>query len=135
MLASDENLVFNAVTLPTSYQSSGASVSGSIEIRSYGQFTLIPIYTEGASETGNVCEIEISVSPDGTNWAIYGSYADAGSGQMNATKQYFNIAQSDPTPITFTVMGRWIRFRLKEEGVVTNAGTLSLYLYSRPLGS
>lgn len=130
----EEIKVFSAITLPTTYQSSGASVSDAIECRSFGQYTIIPVYDAGAAETANVCEIEISVSADGTNWSIIGAFADAGSGQMNFTQQFYNIDQAKYEPITFNVMSRYIRFRVKEEGVASNAGTLTMWLYCRPLG-
>ena len=127
--ASDENPIIAGATLSATYQTSGATCV-TAEVRSDDELTLLVKYVEGSAETGNVCEVEVSFSPDGTNWAIYGVWSDGGSGQMAYTQQFFNVPQSTNALIALDgVLARWIRIRLKEEGVASNAGTASVWLY------
>lgn len=126
---SDERKVFSAVALETSYQSSGVTVVSDIEVRSNDKFTLICQYDKGSAETGNVCEVEIAFSADGTNFAIYGQWADGGSGQLAYTPSYFNVAQDQYAVINIEGLGRYMRIRLKEEGVAAVAGTFTGWLY------
>lgn len=131
----DENKILNAIALPTSYQASGVSVSSNIEVRSDDLFCLHVIYAGGSGETNNTCEVEVSFSPDGTNWSVYGDWTDGGSGQNTYENQYWNVAQDTNAMIYIGArnleipLARWMRVRVKEEGVVTNAGTVTVYLY------
>lgn len=124
--AADEYKVFSAKTLTATITD---TVSDSIEIRSDTSFTFLPVYAMGAAETGNNVELEIAFSPDGTNWCINGVWIDPGTGQLTERQYFYNVTELN-LPITITnITGRWMRIRAKEEGVATNAGTLSLYLY------
>jgi hypothetical protein len=131
----DEKLLFNAVALTANYETTGATVSETMEIRSNKNFCLLAQYTPGAAETGNVCELEISFSPDGTNWVVYGDWTDGGSGQNTYELQYFNVAQSVNAMITLShptalmPMAQYMRVRAKEEGVASNVGSLTVHLY------
>lgn len=122
---SDERLVFNASTLTNAYI--GGLGSGDIEIRSNDKFTILGAYAGGAAETANTCELEVSFSPDGTNYCQYGFWSDAATSAFTAVT--FQIAQDTKPMINFEGLGRWMRIRAKETGVAAVAGTLTLYLY------
>lgn len=121
---SDEKAVFNLSTLTSAY--AGGLTSGDIEVRSNDKYTLICTYAGGATETNNTCEIEISFG-DGTNYAQYGFWSAAATSTY--TKQTFQIAQDTGAVINVEALGRNMRIRAKETGVVTNAGSLTIYLY------
>lgn len=132
-LASDENRIMNAVTLSTTYQASG-NTNVSIDARALGNICVLVVYDEGASETSNICEVEVSFSADNTNFAQFGVWADGGSGQMDYTPEFYNVDQGEYSIIAFnedTIQARWMRVRLKEEGVASNAGTATVYVYSK----
>lgn len=126
----DEYKIFDTQTLTATY---AGSVSASVECRSDDKFSILVDYRAGATETSNICEVEISFSPDGTNWAPFGTWSNAT--QSDYTIIYFNVDQradaNDCSIINIESMGRWMRVRLKEEGVVTNAGTATVYLYRK----
>ena len=135
-IPADENKVFNAVTLTASYTAAGQPTnSGAIETRTYGKYCFLPVYTQGAAETSNNVEMEVSFSPDGTNWSLWGVWVDPGTGQLTERTYYYNFSDTIAQPIVIEALGRYIRIRVKEEGVSSNAGTLTLYMYSRPLHS
>ncbi len=126
----------SGAALLTTYQTSGVTVSSDIDVGSFDEFTLFVDYRAGAAETANVCEVEISWSPNGTDYALIDSWADAGSGQMTRTTQYYNVPQradaTDCTIIAITnIQNKFMRVRLKEEGVSSNAGKATVYLFPR----
>lgn len=122
---SDENRIFNADALTNAYASGLGS--GDIEVRSDDKFTIIASYAAGAVETANTCELEISFSPDGTNYAQYGYWGAAATSTFTA--QTFQIAQDTKVILNLESLGRWMRIRAKETGVAANVGNLTLFLY------
>lgn len=121
---SDEHLVFDGVTLTAAYT---GNASSAIEIQSNDKFTIIADYAGGATETSNTCEVEVSFSADGTNWAQYGTWSSAATSTFTAIT--FQVAQDTTVPINIEGLGEWMRIRVKESGVAANFGTLSLTLY------
>lgn len=131
-IPADERKVFDAVTLTDNYT---GNTSGAIETRTYGKFTLIPTYAQGAAESGNTAELEVAFSANGTDWSLWGVWVDPGTGQLTERTYYYNITDVIAQPIVIEALARYIRIRVKEEGVAANAGTFSLYMYSMPLQS
>ena len=82
--ASDEHIVMSTVTLESTYQAVGhaSGTAISVDMRAKGNMMILVVYDEGTSETSNICEVEVAFSQDNTNFAIFGTWADAGSGQM-----------------------------------------------------
>ncbi len=121
---SDEKTIFSASALTNAY--AGGLSSGDIEVRANDKFTLIAVYTGGAAETGNTCEIEVSFG-DGTNYAQYGFWSAAATSTYTA--QTFQIAQDTNAVIGIESLARNMRIRAKESGVASAAGALTLTLY------
>jgi hypothetical protein len=121
---SDETIVFNATTLTNAY---AGNASAALEVRSYDKFTILAVYAGGAAETGNTCEIEVSFSADGTNYSQYGYWSAAATSTFTA--QTFQAAQDTNVVLNLEGLGRWMKIRVKETGVSSVFGTLSLTLY------
>ncbi len=125
----------SGATLTASYESSGVTVSSAIDVGSFDEFTLFVDYRAGAAETGNVCEVEVSFSPDATSWAVFDAWVNT-SGQNAREIQYYNVPQRadalDCTIISINnIQCKFMRVRLKEEGVSSNAGKATVYLFPK----
>jgi len=123
--AADIRTVFDAVTLTDTY---AGNTSDGIEVRSWDKFTVLAWYAAGSQESGNTCEVEVSFSPDGSNYAEYGVWSNENPSVF--LEKPFQIKQDKNRPISFESMGGMMRIRVKETGVTTNTGTLSLFLYT-----
>lgn len=125
----------SGATLTASYETSGVTVSSAIDVGSFDEFTLFVDYRAGSAESGNVCEVEISFSPNATDWAVFDAWINT-SGQNAREIQYYNVPQRadalDCTLISVNnIQGKFMRIRLKEEGVASNAGKATVYLFPR----
>jgi len=123
-MSNDERKVFDAITLTAAYT---GNESVDMEVRSNDKYSILAIYDKGAAETSNTCEIEVSFTPDGTEYAQTGFWSAAATSTFTA--QTYQFAQDTNVPIDFEAMGRSMRIRVKETGVASNFGTLTLYLY------
>lgn len=128
-LAIDEYKILDGVLLTAAYT---GNTSAAHEVRSYGSFTIVPVYAAHASSPSAKAQIQVQFSPDGTNWGTSGTWGDSGSGQETFTADTYNVDQNNPKPqITMSNLSRWMRIKAQETGyTASNFGTVSVYIYS-----
>ena len=109
--------IFDAVTLTAAYT---GNVSSGIQFRDAGNITILLDYTTGAGETSNAAVLQLEYSPDNiTWWPLTTAYTLDGAAAATNYKS---------NPVILPINTMYIRFSLKETGVVTNAGTCTAWI-------
>jgi hypothetical protein len=111
---------FDGVTLTADYADNAAVIS----IGGMSKLSIDIDYAQGAAETGNILEMKIEHSTDGTNW--HSLSIDETSTVSDITAREWNITGDAALNIILDIAYLFVRVSLKESGVASNAGTATV---------
>lgn len=122
IIGSKSGVTPTAATLTAAYTGN----SKEFKVAGYAKADFAILYTMGATETGNSIEIKLEQSPDGTNWYRIPNDSTSG-GTSTLTAREFTFVGTDAALATISVgidvFYKYLKFSIKETGVVTNFGT------------
>jgi len=115
------------VTLTSSYDV--ANKTKKFETGGYSKLNLDCLYTMGATETSNSIELRIEGSVDNTNFYRIPNESVSG-GTSTLTAREFTFVGTNAAAATISIgldiFYKYMRVSVKETGVATNAGTISI---------
>lgn len=128
-LNSSGTITLAPVTLTAAYT---GNISSAFNITTGQQLTCYLRYITGSGETNNSVEVRVEFSPDGTLWyqEVDETVASGTSTVTLVERTFVGASAATTYSLRFAVpvADKFIRFALKETGVVTNFGTGSLVL-------
>lgn len=130
LIGSKSGTTLTPVTLESTYQAESATVA--TKTFASGLMSRIEFlikYTMGAGETTNSIEVKVEGSNDGTNfYQVMNDSTSAGTSTLYAREFTYVGANAATVNVNFGVDIAYLKLRVsvKETGVVTNKGTVSV---------
>lgn len=115
---------FDAVTLTDDF----ADNRYELDVSGMQKLSMDIDYAQGAAETGNILHLAIEHSTDGTNW--HQLVIDDTNTVSDITAREWNITGDAALNVILDIAYDKLRFSVRETGVASNAGTVSLVLLS-----
>lgn len=112
--------IFDNVTLTDAYTGNEYELA----VAGMEKLSLDIDYAQGAAETGNICHFKIEHTTDDVNW--YQLVIDDTSTVSDITAREWNITGDAKLNVIIDIAYKKIRVSVKESGVVTNAGTVTM---------
>ena len=127
LLGSKSDTTYTPATLTAAYT---GNVSGTKICEGFQKLVFDIGYTTGSGETANEFWLKVEFSPDGTNW--FQALNDAVSaGTSILTQREFQFVGAAAATLysldlPITIQNKYYRVSIKEVGVETNYGTVSI---------
>lgn len=123
-------LIASNVLLTASYVA-----SSEVNIEGCDQHTLYVLYSPDTDST-NALNLQIDVSPDGTNWYPISDYTNTSStlaenGAWTIADDSAGTTDQMLTPLTFECAGEKLRVRYKETNAPGDYGNVTVTIFSR----
>jgi len=130
IIGSKSGTTYTPVTLESTYQAESSTVATkTFAVGGYAKMNLDIVYKMGATETSNSIEVKIEVSPDGTNFFRIPNDATSG-GTSTITAREFTFVGTNAAAANIAIgidlFYKYVRVSIKETGVGSNKGTVSV---------
>lgn len=130
LIGSKSGTTLTAVTLESTYQAESTTVATkTFETGLMSRAEFLIKYTMGAAETANSIEIKIEGSNDGTNfYQVMNDSTSTGTSTLTVREFTYVGVNAAAVNVNFGIDIAYLKLRIsiKESGVVTNKGTVSV---------